>query len=181
MRLSSVSLIGAALAAIAGSVIAAPLPLHARALEDINSLSERDVDVYNCGSRLALLERKDYNKAQEAADAAQEAVDAAQEAAFKAMLIADNADEDHRRTKYLTKAGHHRKDAAHYRGHVSNHSNQAKGNQNVPSNKVLDGAIAQYKHVTGQTSGAITKYDCHPVVAKFNAAFTMLDLARGGR
>jgi len=53
MKLSSVSLIIAALAAIAGSTVAAPGPLHARALEDVNSFSERDVDVYSRESGLA--------------------------------------------------------------------------------------------------------------------------------
>jgi len=56
MKPSSVSLI--ALAAIASTVIAAPRPLHGCALEDVNSLSERDVDVYNRDSGLALLERE---------------------------------------------------------------------------------------------------------------------------
>jgi len=58
MKPSSVSLIATALAAIAGSSIAAPGPLHARALEDVNSFSERDVDVYSRESGLALLEHK---------------------------------------------------------------------------------------------------------------------------
>ena len=57
MKLSSISLITAALAAIAGSVFAAPCPLYARALENVNSLSERD-DVYSRGSGLALPERE---------------------------------------------------------------------------------------------------------------------------
>jgi len=55
MKLSSVSLVVTALAAIAGSAIAAPSPLHARTLEAINSFGERDVDV---NDRLALLERE---------------------------------------------------------------------------------------------------------------------------
>jgi len=54
----SISLITAALTAIAGSVVAAPCP-HARALENVNSLSERDVDVYSRGPGLAPLERED--------------------------------------------------------------------------------------------------------------------------
>jgi len=60
MRLSSVTLIAAALSSIADSVIAAPHPFHARALEDVNSLSERDVqvDVHSRKSGLALLERE---------------------------------------------------------------------------------------------------------------------------
>jgi len=60
MRLSSVTLIAAALSSIADSVIAAPRPFHARALEDVNSLSERDlqVDVHSRKSGLALLERE---------------------------------------------------------------------------------------------------------------------------
>jgi len=58
MRLSSVSLIAAALTAIAGSVIAVPGPLHARALEDVNSLSKRDIDVYSREFGLSLLERE---------------------------------------------------------------------------------------------------------------------------
>jgi len=59
MRLSSVSVIAVALAAIAGSALAAPGPgpLHARALEDVNSRIERDVDVYIRESGL-LLERE---------------------------------------------------------------------------------------------------------------------------
>jgi len=56
MKPSSVSLI--ALAAIASTVIAAPRPLHGCALEDVNSLSERDVDVYSRDSGLAPLERE---------------------------------------------------------------------------------------------------------------------------
>jgi len=41
------SLIVAAVAAIAGSLIAAPSPLHARAMEQVNSFdSEHDVDIY---------------------------------------------------------------------------------------------------------------------------------------
>jgi len=44
MKLSSTILIAAALAAIAGSAIAAPCPLHARALEQFN-LFERDLDI----------------------------------------------------------------------------------------------------------------------------------------
>jgi len=44
MKLSSTFLIAAAIAAIAGSAIAAPGPLHARALEQFN-LFERDLDV----------------------------------------------------------------------------------------------------------------------------------------
>jgi len=55
MKLSSASLVVTALAAIAGSAIAAPSPLHARTLEAINSFGERDVDV---NDRLALLERE---------------------------------------------------------------------------------------------------------------------------
>ena len=43
MKFSSVSLIAATLAAIAGGAIAAPRPLHSRALEPVNSISERDV------------------------------------------------------------------------------------------------------------------------------------------
>jgi len=43
MKLSSISLVAAALAAIAGSVIAASGPLHARASEAINSFGGRDV------------------------------------------------------------------------------------------------------------------------------------------
>jgi len=57
MRLPSVSLIAAAFAAIAGSALAAPGPLHARALEDVNSFIERDVDIYIRESGL-LLERE---------------------------------------------------------------------------------------------------------------------------
>jgi len=53
MKFSSVSLIAAALAGIAGNAVAAPL--HAHALEAVNSFEERDLDVY---SALALLERK---------------------------------------------------------------------------------------------------------------------------
>jgi len=53
MKFSSVSLIAAALAGIAGTAVAAPL--HAHALEAVNSFEERDLDVY---SGLALLERK---------------------------------------------------------------------------------------------------------------------------
>ncbi len=45
MKLSSSSLIAAALAAIAGSVIAVPAP-HARPLEQVN-LFERDVNIYS--------------------------------------------------------------------------------------------------------------------------------------
>jgi len=58
MKLSSVSLVVTALAAIAGSAIAAPSPLHARNLEAINSFGERDVNVNGRKSRLALLERE---------------------------------------------------------------------------------------------------------------------------
>jgi len=120
MRLSSVSLIAAALAATAGSVMAAPRPLHARALEDVNSLSERDVDVHSRESGLALLEREvddefgndlfirtDPNdrarhiaaaaarvgaakEARKAAACARKAHDKAQEAAMKANVIAEH-------------------------------------------------------------------------------------------
>jgi len=57
MKLSSVSLIATALAAITASAIAAPGSLRARALENVNSFSERD-GVYSRESGLALLERE---------------------------------------------------------------------------------------------------------------------------
>jgi len=124
MRLSSISLIAATLAAIAGSVIAAPRPLHARALEGINSLSECDVDVYSCESGLVLLERKEDNKAQEAANAAREAANAAREAARKAQLISD-WDQNHR-YPMSRQAQHHRKEAKEYGGQASLHQRQAQ-------------------------------------------------------
>jgi len=58
MKLFSVSLVITTLAAIAGSAIAAPGPLHARALDTVNSLGGRDVDVNGRESDLALLERE---------------------------------------------------------------------------------------------------------------------------
>jgi len=58
MKLSSVSLVVTTLAAMAGSAIAAPGPLHARALDTINSFGGRDVDVNGRESVLALLERE---------------------------------------------------------------------------------------------------------------------------
>jgi len=58
MKLLSVSLVVTTLAAIAGSAIAAPGPLHVRALDTINSLGRREVDVNGCESDLALLERE---------------------------------------------------------------------------------------------------------------------------
>ena len=56
MKFASISLIAAALAAIAGSAIAAPDPLYARALEKVNWF-ERDLDFYPRGSGVAVLER----------------------------------------------------------------------------------------------------------------------------
>jgi len=57
MKFSSISLIAAALSAIAGSTIAAPVPLWARALEQVNSF-ERDLDVYPPSRKsVAILER----------------------------------------------------------------------------------------------------------------------------
>src|SRR6266568_1991531 len=53
MKLSSISLISAALSA--GSAIAAPGPLRVRALEQVN-LFERDLDVYPC-ELVSVLER----------------------------------------------------------------------------------------------------------------------------
>jgi len=58
MKLFSVSLVVTTLAAIAGSAIAAPGPLHARALDTVNSLGGRDVDINGRESDLALLERE---------------------------------------------------------------------------------------------------------------------------
>ena len=203
MRLSSISLIAATLAAIAGSVIAAPRPLHARALEGINSLSECDVDVYSCESGLVLLERKEDNKAQEAANAAREAANAAREAARKAQLISD-WDQNHR-YPMSRQAQHHRKEAKEYGGQASLHQRQAQaslrqrqaqpeaslhqrqadhpGRWTHPSNEVLDGAITRYNDATAVTRAAIANYDCHPVVEKDNkdrAAGTLLYISRGG-
>ena len=48
MKFSSISLIVATIVAVAGNTIAAPGPLHARALEEL----ERDLDVYRRGSRV---------------------------------------------------------------------------------------------------------------------------------
>ena len=56
MKLSSISCIAAALAAIAGSTIAAPAPLCARAFERVNSF-EHGLDVYPCESWVAVIER----------------------------------------------------------------------------------------------------------------------------
>ena len=56
MKLSSISLIVSALAAFSGSAVAAPAPLYARALEQVNSF-ERDLDVYPRESWVAVLER----------------------------------------------------------------------------------------------------------------------------
>jgi len=59
MKFSSISLIAAALSAIAGSTIAAPVPLWARALEQVNSF-ERDLDVYPPSRKsVAILERNE--------------------------------------------------------------------------------------------------------------------------
>jgi len=77
MKLSSVSLIIAALAAIAGSTVAAPGPLHARALEDVNSFSERDVDVYSRESGLEVDHLFTRQSPETADKAAEEAVRAA--------------------------------------------------------------------------------------------------------
>jgi len=62
MKLSSISLVVTAIAAIAGSAIAAPGPAYARALDAINSFDERDVDVNRRESGLALLEREIDNE-----------------------------------------------------------------------------------------------------------------------
>ena len=61
MKLSSISLVVAALAAIAGIAIAAPGPLHARALETIDSFGERDVDVNSHELRLTLLVEREVD------------------------------------------------------------------------------------------------------------------------
>ena len=106
MRLSSVSLIAAALTAIAGSVIAVPGPLHARALEDVNLLAKRDIDVYSRESQtgLSLLEREvdnefgddlfirdSHSEAAKACDKAAQARSEVAEEAKKAMKIAEEA------------------------------------------------------------------------------------------
>jgi len=62
MKLSSISLVATAIAAIAGSGIAAPGPLHARALDVTNSFDDRDVEVNSRESGLALLEREIDNE-----------------------------------------------------------------------------------------------------------------------
>jgi len=56
MKLSPISLIAAALAATAGCAIAIPRPLHAYALEQVNSF-QRDLDVHRRESAVVALER----------------------------------------------------------------------------------------------------------------------------
>jgi len=56
MKLSSITLTTAALAAIAGSAIAAPCPLRARGLEEVNSF-ERDLVIYRRKPGIAVLKR----------------------------------------------------------------------------------------------------------------------------
>jgi len=160
MRLSSVSLIATALAAIAGSVIAAPRPLHVRALEDINPLSERNVDVYSRESRLALLERRD-SKPKKAADAAQEVFHKATEACFKAQLIANHSGDP--ASKYHKEESQHRTDANHYGSMASNHRSQI-GKEDIPSDEDFDKAIVRYKKIIDKKNTAIAHYDLHPAV-----------------
>ena len=184
MRLSSISLIATALAAIAGSVIAAPRPLHVRALEDINSLSERNVDVYSRESRLALLERRDSSsKPQEAADAAQVVFNKATEASFKARLIA-NHNGDHFHSKHRTQERQHRTDAIHYGSLASVHRSQI-GKESIPSDQVFDATIAQYKEAIAEKDAAIANYDLHTAVNNHNrhveAAVSLHNLSKGGR
>ncbi len=58
MKFSSISLVAAALAAIAGSTTAVPVPLYAPTLERVNSLQQRDLlDLHRRESGVAPLER----------------------------------------------------------------------------------------------------------------------------
>ena len=59
MKLSSTSLIAATLAAITCSAIATPVPLHARALQQLNSF---DIEIYNREAEVALVEREVYGE-----------------------------------------------------------------------------------------------------------------------
>jgi len=182
MRLSSISLIATALAAIAGSVIAAPRPLHVRALEDINPLSERNVDVYSRESRLALLERRD-SKPKKAADAAQEVFNKATEASFKAKLIANHGgDQLHPPVEYRKQANQHRKDAKYYGSLASIHRSQI-GKESIPSDEVFDATIARYKEAIDKKDTAIANYDLHPAVNNrhVEAAVSLHNLYHRGR
>ena len=150
MRLSSVTLIAAALSSIADSVIAAPRPFHARALEDVNSFSERDVqvDVHSRKSGLALLEREVDDEFgddlfirtthSEAAAARASASTASKEASTKARLAADKAEEAAKKAKEAADKAHkigkptsdHDWYAAHYKYQVSFHGQRADGHDN---------------------------------------------------
>jgi len=59
MKLSSTYLITAILAAITCSAIATPVPLHARALQQLNSF---DIQIYNREAEVALVEREVYGE-----------------------------------------------------------------------------------------------------------------------
>ena len=87
MKFSSISLIATALAVIAGSAIAAPSPLYARAIEQVksfegdldgepvNDLSIRSVTEHHCHSQAALHAEKAMNTNIKAADWALAAAD----------------------------------------------------------------------------------------------------------
>jgi len=153
MKLSLVSLIPAALAAIAGTMtIATPGPLHVRALEDVNS-SERDIDVYSRESGLALLKRDADGEfvdglfirvtldegselaaqaRKKAAGACIEAAEEAEEANRKAKEIVRKTNDAARTAKDAARKAARKETlfpghAAHYRKLAFEHREQAKG------------------------------------------------------
>jgi len=106
MKFSSISLIVATIVAVAGNTIAAPGPLHARALEEL----ERDLDIYRRGSRVVdeqpvddLFTRSstDYHHAHSVvAHATRISADANHQAADDARQASKDADTAHEKEKW---------------------------------------------------------------------------------
>ena len=122
MKLSSISLaIAATLAAIAGNVIAAPIPVHEHALEQVD-LFERDVDIFRRGTFVDLAAVANHER--EAATALNHAAEAQQNAARAWALIGHNSEsnEHQERAEYLRQLSRDHTNAANnaQAGTVSN-------------------------------------------------------------
>jgi len=122
MKFSSISLIATALAVIAGSAIAAPSPLYARAIEQVQSF-EGDLDgepVNDLSIRSVPEHHADHNRA---AFHAEKAIDTNVKAADWASAAAD-WDTD-QREHWLTKSGNHRLEVDRFVPKREHHAHRA--------------------------------------------------------
>jgi len=150
MKFSFVSLIAAALAGTAGSAIAAPCPLHARALEAV--INERDLNVY---SGLALLEREigdEFVDGLFTRTSAQEGAHLSAEANYQAALAHETAEKNNDHAyevtndgKFYAAAYKHRKEV---KSHVDKGDDHAKDRDAIAKNKATKAQIARsHRHV----------------------------------